>query len=254
MSLFGIFHLYGLILGVGVAIGVWVIGRASRFFGVSASWLDSALPPIIIGAIIGARLYHLATDWQLYTHASLLDMIAVWRGGVGFLGAIMGGGLGLWIWVRGNRIKTYASKLFEFFTYLYLLSFGIPIAQAIGRLGNYVNKELYGLPTNLPWGITIEGQKYHPLFLYEALLNCLLFGFLMWLAQRKKLVLGKGQYVSVYLFGYALIRFWLEFLRIKTARFDGVLGIFSIAQWVTLTLMILATILFWVRRHAPKKA
>ncbi len=245
--LFTLFHPYGLIIGIGVLVGVWIVERMSRFFSITEPWLEKALPFMVVGGIVGARLYHLATDWQLYTHASLLDLIAVWRGGIGFLGGIAGGGLGFWLWF------TRSSHAKHFFTYLDLLVFGIPVAQAIGRLGNYVNKELYGLPTNLPWAITINGQRYHPLFLYEALANLVLFAVLVVLARKKALVLGKGQFVSLYLFGYAFIRFWLEFLRIETAHLPGPLDILSTAQWVTFVMMAGATVLFWVRRHAPRK-
>lgn len=249
---FGFFHAYGLLIGLGIGVGLYVIYRASRFFGQDPKWVDASFPWIFVGAVIGARLYHLLTDWQVYTHASVLDLIAVWRGGIGFLGAIVGGYVGLWLWTKRDAHKKLRAES-QLFLYLDLLAFGIPVAQAIGRTGNYVNQELFGLPTNLPWGIVVNGQRYHPLFVYEAILNIFLLCILLAFARKKSLVLGKGQYISVYLFGYSFIRFWLEFLRIETARLDGVLGIFSIAQWVTLIMMIAATILFWVRRHVPKK-
>lgn len=249
MNLFAWIHPYGLLIGIGVAAGILLIERISKWFGKDTRWLDQSLLWIIAGAVIGARAYHLATDWQLYIHASLLDLIAVWRGGLGFIGAVLGGFLGLLLWMR----RTGKLNLFTLFTYLDLLSFGVPLAQIIGRLGNYYNQELYGQPTDLPWGIMIKGQRYHPLFLYESLANLMLLGLLVWLAKKKAFVLGKGQYASLYLFGYTFIRFWLEYLRIETARWDGIGGIFSIAQWVCLIGMVLAAILFWVRRHAPKK-
>ena len=252
--LLSLFHLYGLLLGIGCMVGVTVTMRMSRFFKVIPVWVEDALPFLFLGALIGARLYHLLTDWQLYTHATFFDLLAVWRGGIGFLGGIGGGLLALAIWTKRQKRQSDGSGfLTRYFTYLDLLSFGVPLGQAVGRLGNYVNHELYGLPTSLPWGIMINGTRYHPLFLYEAVLNCALFLFLFTLARKHAFVLGKGQYVSVYLFGYGFIRFWLEFLRIETARWDGYMGIFSIAQWVTLGIMIVATIMFWVRRHAPKK-
>lgn len=246
MTFLSFFHVYGLLIGIGILVGLVVIYRQSRFFKIDPKWLDDVMPWVFIGALVGARLYHLLTDWQLYTHASLIDLLAVWRGGIGFLGALLGGMIGL-LWALRRRLT-------KLFTYLDLLAFGIPLAQAVGRLGNYVNGELYGLPTNLPWGIVIDGSRYHPLFLYELIGNLLLALGLWLLARRRALVLGKGQYFSLYLFGYCLLRFWLEFLRLETARLNGILGVFSIAQWVTLAGMVVAAVVFWVRRHAPGKA
>lgn len=246
--LLGGFHLYGLLIGVGVIVGVLVVERMSKHFGRDTRWLDHSLPWVVLGAIIGARIYHLASDWQLYQGASLLDLVAIWRGGLGFLGAVGGGLLAFVLWAKITK-----QSLTTFFSEIDLLVFGIPVAQSIGRLGNLVNQELYGLPTDLSWGLVVNGKKYHPLFLYEALLNLILFVVLMLLARKKMLMLGKGQYASVYLFGYTFIRFWLEYLRIETARWDSIWGMFSIAQWVCLTCMMISVVLFWVRRHVPKK-
>lgn len=249
------FHLYGLLIGIGALVGLMVSKRMSKYMGVNPTWIDEAFIYLAVGALLGARIYHILTDWRLYQGASFWDYIAVWRGGVGFLGALLGGIIGFIIWLlliekKHPIINNQRSITMRMFTYLDILVFGIPVAQAIGRLGNYINRELYGLPTSLPWGIVISGKKYHPLFLYEALCNLVLFCILLMLARKKALVLGKGQYAALYLFGYALMRFWLEFLRIETARLDGRFGIFSTAQWVTLIMMFLAPILFWVRRHA----
>jgi prolipoprotein diacylglyceryl transferase len=220
----------------------------STWFKVDPKWLEESLPFIFVSALLGARIYHLVTDWQLYQGASFFDLIAVWKGGLGFLGAIFGGLLGLILWLKFNH-----HKLGLFFRYMDLLVFGLPIAQIIGRFGNFFNQELYGLPTDLPWGIMVHGASYHPLFIYEGIANLLLFVFLITLGQRKAFVLGKGQYAFLYLFCYAFIRFWLEYLRLETAHFDGAMGIFSIAQWICLMLMSVSAILFWTRRHAPKK-
>lgn len=244
---FGFIHVYGLLIGLGIVTGLLVVNKITRHFSKEESWIEASLPWIVIGGVVGARVYHLATDWQLYRQATLLDVVMVWRGGLGFLGAIFGGIVGLWLWSRRQPGR-------NIFLYFDLLSFGVPVAQIIGRIGNWVNGELYGLPTHLPWGITVRGQKYHPLFLYESLANLGLFVLLLGLARKKSLVPGKGQYAFFYLFGYVLIRFWLEYLRVETSRWGGPLGIFSIAQWVCLVLMVVTAVLFWVRRHVPKKS
>lgn len=249
MTLFGIFHLYGLIIGVAVVAALLTISAQVKFYHLNQKLVDSLFWPMLLGAVIGARVYHLVTDWQLYTHASFIDLIAIWNGGVGFLGGVIGGvvGLVLYTWYVQHKKRKYM----PFFSTLDLFSFGIPMAQSIGRFGNLVNQELYGLPTTLPWGIVIHGKKYHPLFMYESLCTFSLFLLLMFLSRKQKLFFGKGQFAGVYLFSYGLIRFWLEFLRIETSRLPGNLGILSTAQYVSFGLMVVGVVLFWGRRHAP---
>lgn len=252
----GWFHWYGAILGLALLLGFILVRKISLREKLSVSFLDDTLFPVMIAAVIGARLYHLITDAALYTHTSLLDLIAVWHGGLGFFGAILGGG-GMFMLLVYRHWEKQSKKGISFLSLLFsygdCFAFGIPLAQAIGRLGNFVNGELYGPPTTLPWGIWVNGQKYHPLFLYESLLNLLLCGFLLVLYRKKALVIGKGQYVALYLAGYGMIRFFLEFLRNETARWDNVFGVFSIAQWVAFGLLLVGTSLFWIRRHAPRK-
>lgn len=243
------FHLYGLFIGVGVLAGIGIAQFQAKRFGKDPKFIEDALFWIIIPAILGARAYHVITDWQLYSSGPLLRVIEVWNGGLGFFGALIGGLFGITLYIWKNTKK---EKLTTFFTLLDFLSFGAPLAQAIGRFGNYFNKELYGLPTALPWGISIDENTYHPLFAYEAIANLLVFLVLNWLGWKKNLHIGKGQYACIYLATYGLIRFWLEFLRIETARWNGVFGMFSIAQWVALGITLSALIVFWLRRHANR--
>lgn len=247
-----VFHLYGLLIAIGIALGWWVVEQQAKFFAIKTAILERLFPFLFIGALIGARIYHVVTDRHLYIGRPFIEWIAIWNGGVGFLGALIGGSIGVacWLWYEHRRTH----KPIHLFTYLDLLVFGIPLAQAIGRVGNFVNKELYGFATTLPWGIEVNGERYHPLFLYEALANLMLFALLMLLSRKRLLVLGKGQYASLYLVGYGFIRFWLEFLRPETARFAGNAGMVSIAQYVAFAMMMIGTVLFWIRRHAPKKA
>jgi phosphatidylglycerol---prolipoprotein diacylglyceryl transferase len=198
-------------------------------------------------------LYHLITDWSLYADASVLERMAVWNGGLGYFGALIGGIVGLILFTRhsGKGVMNHAPTK-QFFLILDLLAFGAPLAQAIGRFGNYFNQELYGLPTTLPWGLLIKGERYHPLFAYEAIGTLSIFVFLNVLGWKKKFWIGKGQYAFVYIALYTMLRFWLEFLRLDTARTSGGLGILSIAQWICLSLAIGSICLFWLRRHADR--
>lgn len=249
------FHLYGFLIGVGVVAGIGAATIQAKHFHVDPTIIENCLFWIAIPAILGARIYHLSTDWNLYSHSSFFSLISIWNGGLGYFGALIGGVTGLALYSRTYQYKKKElrkTRTFTFFLLLDLLSLGAPLAQMIGRFGNYFNQELYGLPTSYPWGIIIHGEKYHPLFAYEALGNFVIFMLVNWLAWKKYFALGKGQYAFVYVSLYAVLRFWLEFLRIETAHFNGSLSILSIAQWVSVCLATLAIGLFWLRRHADR--
>ncbi len=245
-----VFHVYGLLIGIAVLLALEI----AKYFANGTSYkldIEGAFYWMIIPAVIGARVYHVITDWHLYSNASLISIFAVWQGGLGIFGAIAGGIVGLFAYICLHQKKeeriSFASYFFSLADFFII---GIPLGQAVGRFGNYFNKELYGLETSLPWGVFIDGKKYHPLFLYESILSFLLFLFLAFLMRTKKLRVGKGQYFALFLVGYGSIRFWLEFLRLETARGSGFWELFSIAQWVSLFLMVGGGFLFWVRRHA----
>lgn len=251
-----IFHWYGFVIGLGILCAVELVRRQAIRFSFPTSVLDSCLIWMVIPALIGARTYHLITDWELYQQSSWVDWIAIWNGGLGFYGAFVGGLTGLVLYVyfaRPNPKIAVFSKTTQLLLLADLISFGLPIGQAIGRFGNFFNSELYGQPTTLPWALTIQGGRFHPLFAYEQICLLSLAIFLWWIGSKKRLVLGKGQYFALYLVGYGFTRFWLEYLRIQTAQFSGLFSIFSIAQWVSIFLMIAGSLLFWVRRHALKK-
>lgn len=238
-------------IGIGIIIGLWIIEYRARSFSIAPRVIDTALWWIFVPAVVGARVYHLITDWHLYAEGSLVDMIALWHGGLGIYGALFGGVLGLLAFAYARREGLPQSSLAtRFFFIADLYVFGIPIGQAIGRIGNFINQELYGMETSLPWGIEVDGVRYHPLFAYEAIALTLLSALLHWFATKKSFVLGKGQYTAIYFAGYGSIRFWLEFLRIDSARLDGQLQLFTIAQWVSLVLVLFAAVVFWTRRHA----
>ncbi len=247
------FHLYGLSIGVGLLLGIFVAQKKATHFKINQKLLEDSLVWIAFPALVGARLYHLSTDWHLYEKASFLEIISIWNGGLGLFGALLGGLVGVALF---SVVKTYKQKktsfFLSFFTVLDLLSFGAPIAQVIGRFGNYFNQELYGFATTLPWGIFIKGEKYHPLFAYEALGTLSIFFLLHWMGNKKKFPIGKGQYACMYFTLYAVLRFWLEFLRIETARMSGLFGFFSTAQWVCVLICFISISIFWLRRHSDR--
>jgi prolipoprotein diacylglyceryl transferase len=211
------FHLYGFFVGLGVAVAILMVEWVWKREKILANFNSLALI-VVVSALVGARLYHLMTDWQLYQHASFWDLISVWNGGIGIIGALMGAGIAL------VCSLFFQKKLSEIFPILDALAVSLPFAQAIGRWGNYVNQELYGRATNLPWGIKIDAihllpgldssARYHPLFFYESVMMFLCGSVLFYLYQhQKKVQFGKGLFFAMYGIWYAVVRFFLEFFR-----------------------------------------
>lgn len=183
---------------------------------------------MVIFGIIGARTYHVWTDWSVYAAAPWYSMFAVWNGGLGIWGAVVGGCVGMVLFLLAKK-KLRREIIFS---YLDLIGFGLPIGQAIGRWGNFVNGELYGKVTGLPWGISVNGsvEKYHPLFLYESVLLFLTWLLLLFLVQKRYIDVGYGKIFGLCLIAYGLIRFFLEYLRISPAM----IGPITTAQWASL--------------------
>jgi len=234
------FHLYGLLIGLAIVAALGLIEYQARRHRVDAAVIWSAGWWVLLSGVVGARFYHVATDFQFY-QADWLGIVRLWQGGLGIIGGVAGGMLGLILWAKVRQQSWGFIK-----TWLDLSVFGLPLAQAIGRLGNYFNQELYGLPTTLPWGIEISKQfrpveyahltNFHPLFAYEALLM-ILFGLVIWLIDLKQqLNIGTGRLFLIYVGYYAMIRFGLEFLRINR---HTVWWILDINQIVVLILMII---------------
>jgi phosphatidylglycerol---prolipoprotein diacylglyceryl transferase len=213
-----------IILGIVVAI-VWGERRFVARGGPAGTVLDVAIWAVPFG-LIGGRLYHVITDWQTYfgPGGDPIDALKIWEGGLGIWGAIAFGGLGAYIGCRRRKVP------FGFFADS--VAPGIAVAQAIGRLGNYFNQELYGGPTDLPWGLEIYQRVLpgtsipdalngvavgppiavvHPTFLYELLWNLAIAGLVVWADRRFRL--GHGRAFAVYVAGYTAGRFWIEQMR-----------------------------------------
>lgn len=249
-------YLYGFLVGLGILAGFWVATRmVNKFkirnskFKVSSSEVWDALWWVFIPGVLGARLYHVLDFWEYYRE-NLILIPAVWTGGLGIFGAIFGGVIGLYFLAVQQQISdsfgvtlrslmkvrtlNFSQVNRRFLEYLDLLAFGLPVGQAIGRWGNLFNQELYGKPTELPWGIPISvehrafrlssGQAagleqhthFHPLFLYESIYSILVFGLLLWLWRAKGAKLAAGSYFASYLVLYGVGRFFLEDLRIES--------------------------------------
>jgi prolipoprotein diacylglyceryl transferase len=230
---------YGLMIALGVVAAVWLFGRRLEERNIGTREDANAIGVWgVIAGVIGARIYHVATDWQLF-EGDWWKVFAIWQGGLGIPGGMLAGVLvGTWEGKRrgvplGPGLNAVAPCL--------------PLAQAIGRWGNWFNQELYGRPTTLPWALEIDdqhlptngqyppGTTFHPTFLYESLWNLLLFGLLLWIDRKWKM--ANGQLLAIYVLGYGIGRFWIESLRIDEAH-----HLFGLRwnQWVAILLIVAA--------------
>jgi phosphatidylglycerol---prolipoprotein diacylglyceryl transferase len=226
-------HFYGIIIMIGVVAGAFLAQHEANRRGQDGSQVWDLLVWVIIAGVIGARLWHILTPMPdliaqgitpLYYLTHPLEAIAIWNGGLGILGGVVGGVLALFWFARRRHLS--------FITWLDLLAPSLALGQAIGRWGNFFNQELYGAPSNLPWAIYIDPQHrypgfenvafYHPLFLYESLWNLANLALLLWLSRRFKSQLRTGDIFLVYLIVYPLGRFLLEFLRLDSSMVAGI--------------------------------
>ncbi len=217
---------YGIIISLAIVAAVLLAIRLKPRHGFSTDDLLDLVFYVIIFGVIGARAYEVVILEPRYFFSHPAEMLMIWHGGLAIHGAIIGGLLTLAVWCRLKRQN--------FWRWTDLAAVVLPLAQAIGRWGNYFNQEVFGRPTSLAWGIPIEvanrplqyvNQSYfHPTFLYESVLDLLLFVILfsIYRASSKKnmgsfmlfrMTFGSGQYLGLYLVGYGLIRFLLEFMR-----------------------------------------
>jgi len=215
--------MYGLLISLGAILAFFISERAVKKRGLELSVFYRSVNLAIILGLLGARAYHTIDYWGVYSKNPRL-ILQIWRGGMGIYGAIFGGFWGVLIGV-GKK---------DLLKWLDVFVLGLPLAQSIGRWGNFFNKELYGQETSLPWGVNVGGKACHPLFLYESVLNFLLFLILCILEKRNE-KLKRGTILGTYLLGYGLIRFFLEFLRVESWTAYGV----NVAQAISLLAIII---------------
>ena len=217
---------YALSIIAGIVLAVWLTSRRWEAAGHRRDDVMDVAMWAVPAGIIGGRLYHLATDWQTYFGANgrgIVAALSIWRGGLGIWGAIALGFLGGWYACRryGLSVAEFADAAAP----------GIVLAQAMGRLGNWFNQELFGRPTTLPWGLEIDPANrpagyaqystFHPTFLYE-LLGCVVVAALLIAYERRTGSHRSGQTFALDVMLYCTLRFGVESFRIDTAhRFFG---------------------------------
>lgn len=215
-------RIYGIAIAVGVAVAYSIARRRYERRGGSGDDLAAVLWWAIPAGVLGARAYHVATDWPRY-RGRWWDAIEVWEGGLGIWGAVAGGAVAAWFVARRRGI--------DFAELADAVAPALAVAQAIGRLGNWFNQELFGRPTDLPWGLRIDPEHrpdrfaseptFHPTFLYEGFWNLALAALLVAVERRWRI--GRGRLFALYVAGYTAGRFWIELLRVDPAsRVAGV--------------------------------
>ena len=229
---------YGMCIAIGVVAAVWLSGRRWKRRGGNTDDMSAIAMWAVPAGVVGARIYHVATDWKSY-RGQWGDALRIWDGGLGIWGGVaLGVVVGL---IIGKRRGLPLPALLE------VVAPAIPLAQAIGRWGNWFNIELFGGPSTLPWALEVPLRKrperyqgsttFHPTFLYEAAWNLLVVGLVLLVERRWGRRLRPGRLFAVYVAGYTFGRFWIERVRVdKSYRLLG----FRINELVAGTVFLIA--------------
>lgn len=231
---------YGVLIATGMLIGIALAIREAKRVGISE---DDVLNIAIIAipvAIICARLYYVIFSWDYYSQ-NPSEILNIRGGGLAIHGGLIGGILTGFIYAKVKKL--------DFFKTADAVMVGMPLAQAIGRWGNFINGEAHGGPTSLPWGIMVDGVKVHPTFLYESIWDFGIFLFIMFYMRKKKTY--EGEVIVSYITLYSIGRFFIEGLRTDSLMF----GPIRMAQFVSLVGVVGGLILhFYLKNRAKKKA
>jgi phosphatidylglycerol:prolipoprotein diacylglycerol transferase len=274
-------HWYGLLIVGGAVLAAWLATREASRRGENPDHAWNLLTWVLILGIIGARLYHVFSTptgnfagWAYYREHPI-EIIAFWRGGfrgLGIYGAVAGGVVGVIIYTRLAKLSLLR--------WLDIPTPGLILAQAIGRMGNRINQELYGPPTDQPWAFHINPvypcqepagspmacglpdrltaaarewyatHGFHPTFYYEALWNVIGFGLLWWAGRHFKGWLRDGDIFLLYLIWYPVGRFWVEMFRPDAWR----IGLLATAQWIALGCIVVALAGLFLNHRRPRPA
>jgi phosphatidylglycerol:prolipoprotein diacylglycerol transferase len=258
-------HWYGIAYAVGLVAVYLVLVREAKRRGQDPELVGNGLIIVAIAALIGGRLYHVIDQWALYKDDLITAVLPLMRlpdgsyGFAGFSGLGVPGGI-----ISGTITAWFLTKRWHvpFWTWADIVAPGLFVMQAVGRIGNFFNQELYGPPTTLPWGIAIDcahrvvpyscdqyplaTTHFHPLFLYESLSGLIGAAVLLWLARRRTSRLVPGDLLLIFFVWYGTTRFLLEFMRIGNWTFFGI----PTAQIVSAGFVIAGLVALWYR-HGP---
>ena len=221
---------YGLMIAFGVFAAVWLSQKRCPPRNIDPLAIQSIALRAVPAGLIGSRIYHVLTDWRAF-EGRWLDVFKIWQGGLGIPGGMFAGVVVGVLYAK--RIGLHIGDLVD------AVAPALPLAQVIGRIGNWFNQELFGRPTSLPWSVRIDPEHrpakyaaeptFHPTFLYEMLWNLALVLFMLWLDRKR--VVPRGRLIAIYLIGYGLGRLWIELLRVDPA---GHLFGVRVNVWVSL--------------------
>ncbi|MBA1333677.1 MAG: Prolipoprotein diacylglyceryl transferase [Firmicutes bacterium] len=223
---------YGIIMSAGILMGMLIALKEAKRLGMDENLILDLVIFAIPAGIVGARLYYVIFNWDYYS-GNLLQIINIRGGGLAIHGTLIAAVITGLIYARVKKVS--------FWTLADITAPGIILGQAIGRWGNFVNQEAYGVPTDLPWGIMVNGVKVHPTFFYEFLWNMGVFFVLLWFRKRKKV---EGEVFLLYVILYSVGRFFIEGLRIDSLM----IGSLRMAQVVSLAAVALGAALIVYRR------
>tara|TARA_B100000700_G_C15000137_1_gene835840 strand:+ start:1028 stop:1765 length:738 start_codon:yes stop_codon:yes gene_type:complete len=240
--------MYGFMIALGVIAAVWLMGKRFMSKGINPDHASGLAMWVVPAGIIGARAYHVITDWRRF-EGNWGEAVQIWRGGLGILGGVIFGLVAAFFYCRKHDLDL--KEVID------VVAPALALAQCIGRWGNYFNQELFGRPTNLPWGLQIDQRKrpieyvaedtFHPAFLYESLWNALVVLTLIKLGKSGKL--PSGLLMAAYFAFYSIGRLWIEALRIDEAT--NIAGL-RVNIWV-FTAVLISSISFVVlktKQHA----
>ena len=238
-------HFYALCIITGIAAAIWIGRKRYANLGGNPDDVSEVAIWAVPFGIIGGRIYHVITSPSQYfgANGNPIDALRIWEGGLGIWGAISLGAVGAYFYFRTHKTSLNFRQLLD------SLAPGVVVAQAIGRIGNYFNQEVFGKPTELPWGLEIDPvnrpngfasySTFHPTFLYELLWCLVVAALLIKLPGVLKQITSKqGDVFALYIFGYTAGRVWIETLRIDEANF--ILGL-RLNIWVSLVVLITAS-------------
>ncbi|MBI5353748.1 MAG: prolipoprotein diacylglyceryl transferase [Chloroflexi bacterium] len=258
----GILHFLwsGVLIAIGITAGFLFTIYEAKYRNYDPDIVYELFLPLIFWGTVGARIWHILTPplssveiglTTQYYFSHPLDALAIWIGGFGVPGAWIGGLFAVFLFARKNQLPLW--ELAD------LIAPGLALAHAIGRLGNFFNQELYGLPTDLPWRIFIDPahrllgyeavQYYHPLFAYEVILNIVNLVVLLWLSRKFFYWLKAGDLFLIYIGLYSFFRFFLEIIRLDVALVNGI----NINQIFFVFTFIYTVIVLFIKRRFPQK-
>lgn len=236
-------YYYGVLMGLAIIVGLFV---ASKFAEICYDYKNTILdiaPVVLLGGILGARLYFCILNYSYYSH-NLLELLDFRGGGLSIHGAFLGGIVSLLFVTRKNNL--------DFAKICDSMVFALPLAQAIGRWGNFFNSEAFGLPTDLPWGVYIpvesrpdkylEYSCFQPTFLYESMLDIFIFLILIYIIKNKKL--KSGNLTAIYFILYSLVRIFIERLRIDCTSF-----LFGIPVPILVSVILIIMCVFYLLKN-----